>query len=198
MVYRLGNIEEVYMVCNENNYIHRLKKGKEDSLEYIVDKYLPLVKGITCKVLSPLRNEHIIEECVNDVFLSVWVNRSKFKGENNEFKKWIGTISKYKAIDYYRKEIKKLEISLDVIKMEGSNLVEDEIIATENREELMKAIDLLDPMDKEIFIMKFFLGIKSQDIATKFNTTKASIDNRICRSRKKIKANLKTIKLEVI
>lgn len=27
---------------------------------------------------------NVIEECVNNVFLSVWVNMSKFKGKNNE------------------------------------------------------------------------------------------------------------------
>ena len=107
------------MACNENNYIYRLKRGKEDALEYIVDKYLSLVKGVTYKVLSPLRNEYLIEECINDIFLSVWINRSKFTGKSDEFRKWIAAISKYKAIDYYRKEIKKLEISSDIIKIEG-------------------------------------------------------------------------------
>ena len=68
----------------------------------------------------------------------------------------------------------------------------------ENQEELMQAINLLDPMEREIFIMKFFLGYKSKDIATKFNVTKASIDNKICRSKKKIKENLKNIRLEAI
>ena len=116
------------MACNENNYIYRLKRGKEDALEYIVDKYLSLVKGVTYKVLSPLRNEYLIEECINDIFLSVWINRSKFTGKSDEFRKWIAAISKYKAIDYYRKEIKKLEISSDIIKIEGDNLLEDEII----------------------------------------------------------------------
>ncbi len=186
------------MSCNENNYIYRLKRGKEDALEYIVDKYLSLVKGVTYKVLSPLRNEYLIEECINDIFLSVWINRSKFTGKSDEFRKWIAAISKYKAIDYYRKEIKKLEISSDIIKIEGDNLLEDEIITMENQEELMQAINLLDPMEREIFIMKFFLGYKSKDIATKFNVTKASIDNKICRSKKKIKENLKNIRLEAI
>lgn len=70
------------MKCNENNYIKRLKKRKEDSLEFIVDKYLPLVKGLSYKILSPLQNEGIIEECINDIFLSVWNNSEKFTGEN--------------------------------------------------------------------------------------------------------------------
>ena len=186
------------MVCNETNYIQRLKKGKEDSLEFIVDKYLPLVKGVTYKVFSPFRNEGIIEECVNDIFLSIWNNRDKFTGDNNDFKKWICAITKFKAIDYYRKEVKKIEVSLDEINIVSKNQLEDEIIAMEDREELIKLINLLEPMDREVFIMKFFLGVKSQDIATKFGVTKASIDNKIYRVKKKLKNKLVHARLEVI
>lgn len=186
------------MRCNDENYIHKLKNHEEDSLEYIVDKYMPLVKGITYKVLSPLRNECIIEECINDVFLSIWNNINKFKGDNEDFKKWLCAISKFKAIDYYRKESKQLQNCIYEDEFIVDDFLEDKIIAMENNTELMDAINSLDKMDKEIIIMKFFLGFKSQDIAIKFNVTKSSIDNKIYRSKKKLKEILKSTKLEVI
>ena len=96
------------MKSNETNFIKRLQQQKEDALEYIVDKYLPLIKGITYKVLSPLNNQMVIEECINDIFLSIWNNAKKFNGEPNDFKKWTCSIAKYKAIDYYRKANKHL------------------------------------------------------------------------------------------
>lgn len=179
------------MKCNENNYIKRLKKRKEDSLEFIVDKYLPLVKGVSYKILSPLQNDGIIEECINDTFLSVWNNSKKFTGESEDFKKWICAIAKFKAIDYYRKEIKKSEVIFDDISHVEKNTVEDELISTENREELVKAINKLDDISRDIFVMKFFLGMKSEDIALELSITKASVDNRICRGRKKLKENYK-------
>lgn len=185
------------MKCNETNYIQRLKNHKEDALEYIVDKYITLVKGTIYKVLYPLKNEGLIEECINDVFLSVWNNSEKFSGNNEDFRKWICVVAKFKAIDYYRKEIKNLNKYIQFNHI-SNNLLEDEIIAIENKNELMMAIDCLDKKDKEIIIMKFFLGIKSQDIAIKFDVTKSSIDNRIYRIKKKLKNILEDIKLEVI
>ncbi|WP_296648753.1 sigma factor-like helix-turn-helix DNA-binding protein, partial [Romboutsia sp. 13368] len=79
-----------------------------------------------------------------------------------------------------------------------NDFIDDEIIAIENKNELMMAIDSLDKKDKEIIIMKFFLGIKSQDIAIKFDVTKSSIDNKIYRIKKKLKNFLEDIKLEVM
>ncbi|MFH4307212.1 sigma factor, partial [Acinetobacter baumannii] len=98
------------MKSNEKNFIKRLQRQKEDALEFVVDTYLPLIKGITHKVLLPIQNDGLIEECINDIFLSIWNNANKFHGEPNDFKKWIAAIAKFKAIDYYRKATKKVEI----------------------------------------------------------------------------------------
>ena len=91
------------MRVDENNYIKELKRGNEDALNFIIDIYLPLVKGITYKVLSKYSDKQLMEECINDIFMAVWNNSKKFDGEKNNFKSWIAKISKSKAIDYYRK-----------------------------------------------------------------------------------------------
>ena len=43
------------MKSNDTNFIKRLQRQEEDALEFVVDTYLPLIKGITYKVLSPLK-----------------------------------------------------------------------------------------------------------------------------------------------
>ena len=66
------------MKLNDKNFIKKLQKGKEEALEWTYDKYIPLVKSIVCKVLMKFDDNGVIEECINDVFLSVWNNCSKF------------------------------------------------------------------------------------------------------------------------
>lgn len=174
------------MRCNETNYIQRLKLQKEDALEFIVDLYLPLIKGVSYKVLAPIHNEGIIEECINDIFLSIWNNADKFRGEPEDFRKWICAIAKFKAIDYYRKAMRKSEVSSLHIEKQGERSTEDEIILSENRLELIKLINGLDQVDRDIFIMKFFLGLKAEEISDKLGITTASINNRIYRGKKKL------------
>ncbi|MEC2077140.1 sigma-70 family RNA polymerase sigma factor [Metabacillus fastidiosus] len=183
------------MKSNEKNFIRRLQNGKEDALEFIIDHYLPLIKGITYKVLGQLGNEGMIEECMNDVFLSVWNHSEKFKGNSSEeFKKWIYSIAKFKAIDYYRKAVKRTETASDYVEMKNENSAEDELIQLENRAELMKLINELDELDRNIFMMKYFLGIKSEEIAVKLDMTKASVDNRIYRAKKKLNYKVTNLK----
>ena len=73
------------MKSNDQNFINRLQRQKEDALEFIVDTYLPLIKGVTYKVLSPLENDGVIEECINDIFL---INLEQFKKIPRKFSRF--------------------------------------------------------------------------------------------------------------
>lgn len=186
------------MRCTDKNYINRLKKGKEDALEFIVDKYLGLVKATIYKVLLPLEKDGIIDECINDVFFSVWNNSNKFTGEEVEFKKWIYKIAKFKAIDYYRREVKNFDVSLEDKDITANKFVEDEIINIENKNELIKLINTLEPLDRQIFVMKFSLGMRSDEIAKKFGMSRTAIDNRVYRGKKTLKKEAVKLNLEVM
>lgn len=183
------------MKCNEDNYIQRLQRQKEDALEFIVDKYLPLIKGIAYKILSPLQNEGIIEECVNDVFLSIWNHSKKFQGDAIDFRKWICAIAKFKAIDYYRSTSNRKEFSRNIIEETVEKSAEDELVILEDKSEIIQLINQLEPVDKKIFIMKFFLGMKTEEISKKLGLTESSISNRIYRGKKKL--HLKAANLDL-
>ena len=66
------------MKSNEKNFIKRLQRQKEDALEFVVDTYLPLIKGITHKVLLPIQNDGLIEECINDIFFPFGITQINF------------------------------------------------------------------------------------------------------------------------
>lgn len=179
------------MKSNEKNFVRRLQMEKEDALDYIVDHYLPLVKGITIKVLGPLYNDGLIDECINDVFLSIWNNAAKFKGDTTNFKHWVASIARFKAIDYYRSAIKKQEVESDYIESTNDNLVEKEIIQMENKKEILALIRTLDPIDQKILAMRYFLDMRSEEIAEKLGLTKSAVDSRIFRGRKKLNKHAK-------
>ncbi|MBD7985491.1 sigma-70 family RNA polymerase sigma factor [Sporosarcina sp. Sa2YVA2] len=174
------------MKSNHKNFIRRLQKQKEDALEFIVDTYLPLIKGITYKVLSPLGNEGIVDECINDIFLSVWENADKFRGDTTDFRKWICAVAKFKSIDYYRKAMKQVEITSEHMEWNAAISVEEELIRIEDKTELIMLVNQLEPVDRDIFLMKFFLGYKTADISKKTGLSITAIDNRVFRGKKKL------------
>lgn len=182
------------MKSNERNFIKRLKKQQEDALEYVVDHYIALVKGVVSNVLSPLQRKDMVEECVNDVFLSIWHNAGQFTGDTKDFRKWICAISKFKAIDYYRNASKNVEVSSERLDMLNDNSVEEILINLENRVEIIQLLSYLDHTDRTIFVMKFFLGIKTEQIAAHLNLTRTAVDNRIYRGKKKLQQQATDLK----
>ncbi|AOY77528.1 sigma-70 family RNA polymerase sigma factor [Clostridium formicaceticum] len=174
------------MRCDEENYIKRLKKKKEDGLEFIVDKYLGLVKGTVYKVLGSIERGGPIEECINDVFLAIWNHGNQFEGNEEEFKKWVYKIAKYQAIDYYRKVVKREEVSLEIDSLIQVESTEDQVMLNEDKKELVALINTLQPIDRKIFTMKYFLGIKSEEIANQLGLTRTAVDNRVFRGKKKL------------
>lgn len=173
------------MRSNERNFIKRLKAGKEDVIEFVIDTYLPFVKSIVNPILKPLNRSGFSEECINDIFLSVWENARKFRGRDpNSFKNWLGAIARFKAIDYYRKIVKNTEVVTEIMEIPVRNLVEAEIIQLENRQELLISIQKLPPLDQKIMIMKFFLDFHSEEIAEQTGLSRSAVDNRIYRTKK--------------
>lgn len=146
----------------------------------------PLMKGIVRKVLGPLHQEEMVGECVNDIFLSIWQNAQKFRGNDEiDFKKWICAIAKYRAIDYYRRGVKRKELSLEHIKVPISLSME-----FDHEDELLELISQLDPMDQKIFMMRYLMDFNSEEIAEKLNLTKSAVNNRIHRGKKKLKSGI--------
>lgn len=176
------------MRSTEANFIKRLKRKKEDAIEFVIDSYLPVVKAIVYKVLGPLQKDADMDECISDVFLSVWDNSEQFHGDNEDFKKWICMIAKYKAIDHYRRLVKQREREQELGELEvvGEHNVTKHVLKQEEKEQLLLAMSKLDEIDRDIFTMKYFLEMSNLEIAESLNVTKAAVDNRLYRGRKKL------------
>lgn len=181
------------MKSSSTNFITRLKKQKEDALEYIIDAYMPLVKTIATKILHNMKRADI-DECINDVFLTVWQNAHQFHGETSDFKKWIGMITKYKAIDRYRHAEKQIEHeqSDTPLEQKASSLQTDlSVLQREEKNELLLAISQLEEIDRDIFMMKYYMELPNSEIADALRLTKAAVDNRLYRGKKILATNMR-------
>ena len=177
---------------NPDLFIIRLKKQKEDALEFIIDAYMPLVKAIATKILNSMKRQDI-DECINDVFLTVWQNAHQFNGDANDFKKWIAMIAKYKAIDLYRQAEKQLsrEQSDTPLETKPSALQTDlSVLQREEKNELLFAISQLEEIDRDILLMKYYMELTNSEIANTLGLSKAAVDNRLYRGKKKLAANI--------
>lgn len=179
------------MSCNKKNFIRYLKKQKESALEFILNEYGGLVHAVSNRILSSFGQE-VVDECMNDVFLSVWQNAHQFTGDDLDFKKWIGMVTKYKAIDLYRqleKQRHRENSDTDMIEIADREDIQARLLDKEMKHDLLLAISNLGELDRDIFMMKYFLGMTSQEIVQQTGLSITAIDNRVYRGRKKLAQN---------
>ncbi len=183
------------MRCHSKNFVTRLQTQQEDALEYVIEHYSSLVNAIAYKVLSGISMD-AIDDCVNDVFLAVWQNAGQFRGEPEDFKKWIGMMTKYKAIDLFRK------LEKQQAREQGDDLLEqkptcedlqEQLVKKEEKKDLLLAISKLESVDRDIFMMKYYLHLSTIEIAEALLLSKAAVENRLYRGKKKLAT---TIQLE--
>ncbi|MFS0639239.1 sigma-70 family RNA polymerase sigma factor [Mesobacillus foraminis] len=179
------------MKCTDANFIKRLKKQKEDALDYVIEHYSSLVHGICYKILSNISTE-AIEECMNDVFLTAWQNAKQFKGEPEDFKKWIAMMAKYKAIDRYRQlEKQRAREQSDEFLHEHPDRVDVQmhVLKKEEKNALLLALATLPELDRDIFMMKYSLHLTAAEIAQSLNLSLSAVENRLYRGKKKLAQN---------
>ena len=136
--------------------------------------------------MKSYNDPQIIEECINDTFLGAFDNAKQFTGEQVEFRKWICTIAKFKAIDKQRKiAISPIMTEFEDYQFEVKS-AEKEFLIKSSIEEFLKMMTKLEQVDRDIFTMKYFLNMKNEEIAQQLGLTKASVDNRLYRGKKRL------------
>ncbi|MEG1311010.1 MAG: sigma-70 family RNA polymerase sigma factor [Romboutsia sp.] len=165
--------------------IKYIKKRKEKGMEMLIDSYRGIITSVVRKHLGVLINYE--EECVSDVLLSIWDNIKSFNKDKNNFKNWVCAISKYKAIDYKRKYLSKVE-TLNI--REEIYYIDTELLKSEMEEEINEILSHLNEKDKELFINHYIQGENLEEIAIKTKTKVSNLYNRLSRGRKRIREKL--------
>ncbi|WGX77835.1 sigma-70 family RNA polymerase sigma factor (plasmid) [Paraclostridium bifermentans] len=165
--------------------IKYIKKKNQKGMEILIDQYNGLITSIIRYHLGSLINYE--EECVSDTLLAIWDNVEGFDQDKNTFKNWICAIAKYKAIDYKRKYLNKIEISnLD----EQNYYIDKNLLKIEIQEELNETLKFLSEEDKEIF-RRYYLNDESViDIANDKKLAISSVHSKLSRGKAKIRKSL--------
>lgn len=175
-------------MITEKNFVRQILKGNEKALLYVIDNYGGLVKSVVHRHLYQLTAEE--EECINDVFMAVWEHVDSFDEKKNSFKNWIAAIARYKAIDYLRKNLSRLEErALEDTDMISIESVERAVLEQTISEETEHLLSCLNEADREI-LMKCYMEEQSvEEIGIEYHLKTASVYSRISRAKAKIRLN---------
>ena len=174
----------------EKQMITKLQAGDESTLDAAIMSYSRLLWGIARAVLLNVGTTQDMEECVADAFIQLWKSSATLNEARGSIKTWLCVAVKSRAIDRYRKIVRKNEIGLDEqLAVCGAELF-DQTLDTVLQRELLAAVQALGEPDREIILRRFYYQQKPKEISVALDLTVKQIENRIFRAKQKLKMQL--------
>lgn len=177
---------------NDKKIISAIAARDERMLAFVVQKYSKLLWKIAAPILINAASAQDVEECVADVFIYLWQYPEKYDPDRAKLSSWLSVVARSRAVDRYRRIIRKKEISLEEIVVEslgyaGDTAADGEMEEEDSRERLRSCIDELGEREKELVIRRYYYGQKPAEIAAALDMSRKQVENRLYYMRQKLK-----------
>lgn len=178
---------------NEIEIIQALAGGNEQALAVLYNLYSEKIYNTA---LSYTKSTEDAEEITQDVFVKVYKNASKFKGESS-LNTWIYRITVNTSLNYLKKKNRFIFFKNSLSKSKNIDF-EHPGVLLENKERaaaLYKAIDCLSDNQKTAFILSFIEELPRREVADIMEVSLKAVESLLQRAKKNMRVELQKIYL---
>jgi len=179
-----------YELQDERELFARMAKGDVQAFTTIFNHYNKIIYPV---ILRMLKTEEAAEEIVQDVFLKLWQNRSRFTDIENH-KAFLFRMASNKTLD----ALKKLSTEKGMLMRLQQNLKQQEEDNTgefldfkESEKLVTKAIAQLPTQRQVIYKLSRHEGLSYDEIAERLNISRNTVRNQLVEALKFIRSYLK-------
>ena len=164
-----------------NTYI----SGNEDSINVLLNRHR---KRILDYIYMMVKNRDVADDIFQETLIKVvrFVQEGRYT-ENGKFLSWVLRIAHNQAIDYFRQKKQRNNVSegdagYDILNNQkfSDHTVEEKLITNQIETDVRKLIDFLPPEQKEVVLMRYYMGLSFKEIAEQ---TDVSINTALGRMR---------------
>ena len=155
-----------------NNYI----SGNEISINILLDRHR---KRIFDYIYMMVKNQDVADDIFQETLIKVvrFVREGRYT-ENGKFLSWVLRIAHNQVIDYFRQKKQRNNISegdagYDLLNHPkfSDRTVEERLITDQIEADVRKLIDFLPSEQKEVGLMRYYMGLSFKEIAEQTNVS---------------------------
>jgi RNA polymerase sigma-70 factor, ECF subfamily len=178
----------------ESFSLQALRSGDRTEYARLVDTYYQLIYRLALKMLG---NPQDAEDILQETFIKVYKNLNKFDGRSS-LSTWIYRIATNEALMFLRKKNPEF-ISIDqpVENEEGEQeplqivdwccLPENELMSSEAKSHLDKAISELLPSLRAVFVLRDIQGLSTHETGEILGISEMAVKTRLSRARLRLR-----------
>jgi RNA polymerase sigma-70 factor (ECF subfamily) len=172
-----------------------LERGEEDALAELYDRYGQVAYSLAYRML---RNETLAEDAVQEAFLTVWRNASRFVPERAKASTWLLTIVHRRAVDLVRREERRrtepFTAGAEMASAEGS--AADEAWLHLQRERVQEALRHLPDEQREALELAYYGGFTQSELAERLGQPLGTIKSRMFAGLARLRDLLSDVRIE--
>ena len=172
---------------NQREIIQMLLLREETGMKELLTHYGPLLRYIIAPILS---NPHDREDCLSETALRVWQKIDQFDVERGSWTAWLTAIARNTALNHAAKLTRSAGEELTEHIPSPEPTPEEAVLLRERRAAVADAIGKLAPDERLLFYRKYYYLQSTAQIAAELGTTERSIEGKLYRLRKKLRALL--------
>lgn len=169
-------LQELIYACQNND-----RKAQK----LLMETFAPYLFAISKRYM---RDEQEAKDVLQDAFVSIYGNIRDYKSEAGAFKSWIRRITVNAALQRLRKTYRKREVMPETIHDDRTET--PEIYDKFNADDIMKMINKLPDMYREVFNLYVIEGYKHKEIAQMLKMKESSSRAVLARAKKQIREQL--------
>jgi RNA polymerase sigma-70 factor (ECF subfamily) len=151
-------------------------RSQQTALAELYDRYGRPAYGLALRVL---RDEALAEDAVQEAFLGVWRNASRFVPERGTASTWILTLVHRRAVDLVRREERRRADPLEPAAEPSSGSVDDEAWLRLQRERVQAALRQLPDQQREALELAYYGGFTQSELAERLGLPLGTIKSRV-------------------
>lgn len=161
---------------------------KTQNVAYFDKLYERYSGKIYAKCISLLKYEDVAEDAMQEIFMKILLNLSKFSGKS-KVSTWIYSITYNFCIDIIRRKKKDPSMLIDNFAGDNDMIddVDDAFLLETNIGRLKTILEKIPSSDKAILLMKYQDDMSIRDIGGILNKSESAIKMKIKRAKQKFK-----------
>lgn len=172
--------------------IEFLSQQDQRAIELVAERYEKLLRYIIVSILGD--RQEAVEECINDVYLKIWMKGQGYDYEKASFKTYLKAIARNTALNCLRKT--KRQEDLECMSEEDTLLedyidysqnVENQMVHREEVEALERVMNKLKKKDRELVLRRYYYLQSIRQISAAMGMSENALGSKLSRLRTKMK-----------
>jgi RNA polymerase sigma factor (sigma-70 family) len=167
--------------AQDQELVARLRAGDEEAFRGLFDRYASTAKALALRIV---RQTHLAEEIVQEVFLAVWRSPEGYDGARGSVRSWLMGMVHHRAVDAVRREEAHRRRADSVAAEARDETVDhaDDVVEAigrpEERRVVRAALDELPAEQREVLELMYFDGLTQTQVAEKVGLPLGTVKSR--------------------